>query len=547
MATFDLEANRRYRGYYSDDADDDHDDSLSSTTTSSLCIDHLFLPTFEDNEQTKKGLRLPIDSGLGAPTPATGHLTYSRSTIDPSILPSRNPPRLEGRRDMLLNPTQVNPLQMPPSGNLQRLDERRDSAFNPTTVDPSLIHPVRNLPRIGERRDLLFNPTVVDPTSIPPSRNLTRTEERRDLLLGSTPGGSRLQHAVNGEDMSPYGATTEQQIPPHLHQPQSNQSSVLQDILEDSYREIDDLRRRLRESEAEKVTNRKWETKPKDPDNYTTGGHDRSRKREIKPNKYDGTTPCEDYLIHFDMVAKANDWNGDEKGLQLAAHLAYPASGVLSSLSSSLRQEFNAIRAELLSLYRSGHTEELSRAELRAKQRKPNEALSTLAHDIKKKTRQAYPTASPSVQETIATDQFICALGRGSEISWWVHQSKPKTIKEATNAALDWESWRTPQEQKRVRAIDVKPAVPNVPHDNSINNANISHMMEELTTNMKKLLDDKLKHLTAPATTNTTRKPWQHSQIECYECRQKGHIRRNCPKNTGNTTPNTQQNSPGNC
>ena len=348
--------------------------------------------------------------------------------------------------------------------------------------------------------------------------------------------------------MGYYGARTEQQIHPHPQQPQSNQSSVLQDILEDSYKAIDDLRRRLRESEAEKMTNRRCEYKPTEPDNHTTVGHDRSRKREIKPNKYDGTTPCEDYLIHFDMVAKANDWNSEEKGLQLAAHLAYPASGVLSSLNSSLRQDFRAIRAELLSLYRSGHTEELSRAELRARQRKPDEALSTLAHDIKKKTRRAYPTASASVQETIATDQFICALGRGSEISWWVHQSKPKTIKEAANAALDWESWRTPQEQKRVRAIDVKPAVPDSPHDTS-NSTDISHIMEELTTNLNKLLDDKLTHLTASATANTTRKPWLRSQVECYECHQKGHIRRNCPKNqmkTANATPNTPQNSPGN-
>ncbi len=296
--------------------------------------------------------------------------------------------------------------------------------------------------------------------------------------------------------------------------------------------EIEDLRRRLRLREMADLETR----------NPTVNLHSPTAKhrKEIKPSKYDGQTPCEDYMVHFDMVARANGWTYEEMGVQLSAHLSYPATSVLSSLDAMSRQDYNAVATELFSLYRAGKSAEISRAELRGRHRQAGEHLSSLAHDIKRKARQAYPTAMPDIQNTIATDQFIKALGEGKEIAWHVHQSKPTSIDEAVAAALDWEAWRdvSPDTPKKVRAIERKMETAEENSSNSsaagiLDVSTLETVMKQLVSGVTEVLDKKLTQLT---TNNTApvRRPWKgrdSQNIECYGCHEKGHIRRHCPKN----------------
>ena len=41
----------------------------------------------------------------------------------------------------------------------------------------------------------------------------------------------------------------------------------------------------------------------------------------MRPSKYDGSTPYEDYVVQFEMVAELNDWNEKSKAHFLAGSL----------------------------------------------------------------------------------------------------------------------------------------------------------------------------------------------------------------------------------
>ena len=274
---------------------------------------------------------------------------------------------------------------------------------------------------------------------------------------------------------------------------------------------------------------------PNNPVSYVPA---RNWRRNIKLSRFNGSTPSDDYLIHFEMVADANGWDVFEKGIQLAANLEYPASTVLGGLDPAQRQNFECLKDELRSVYGEGKTETVTRAELRSRMRKPQESLSALAHDLKRKTRAAYPSAPTGLQNTIATDHFILALGKGSDLAWHVHQAKPQSIEEAVTVAQDWESWRSQGEERRVRCIDkaqevqqgyAPPLTSVSPPTDAVNKTELK-MLLEMIAGLKESLEEEKKQ---QASRNNQPRQWPRKSLkdmECYGCREKGHIKRFCPK-----------------
>ena len=71
-------------------------------------------------------------------------------------------------------------------------------------------------------------------------------------------------------------------------------------------------------------------------------------REEMKAETFDGTsTDLQEYLSHFELVAKSNGWSRVEKGIQLAMSLRGAVQQVLGSLSNFEAEDYEPITAVL--------------------------------------------------------------------------------------------------------------------------------------------------------------------------------------------------------
>ena len=82
-----------------------------------------------------------------------------------------------------------------------------------------------------------------------------------------------------------------------------------------------------------------------------------------------------DFIAHFDMVARWNDWTYTEKGLQLATCLRGKAQKVLSSIPESQRSDYEAMKSALEKRFSPPHRENAFRAVFRQRKRESKESL----------------------------------------------------------------------------------------------------------------------------------------------------------------------------
>ena len=186
------------------------------------------------------------------------------------------------------------------------------------------------------------------------------------------------------------------------------------------------------------------------PEAHTPSTHS---KLSIKPTSFDGSTSWEDYKAQFDLIAELNHWDAGTKSIYLAASLKGPAQGILGDLEDAQRRDLPTLTAALNSRFGSENQTEMHRAQLRSRMRRREETLPELAQAIRRLTRQAYPDASASLRETLGRDHFLDALPE-SDVRWRIYQTRPKSLREALNVAVELEAFQVADKQRRgARAV----------------------------------------------------------------------------------------------
>ena len=130
------------------------------------------------------------------------------------------------------------------------------------------------------------------------------------------------------------------------------------------------------------------------------------KSADIKPTKYSGTADLEDYLTQFESISRFNGWKSDQKAVALISKLegeALTAAAVLENptyeqLVQQLRENFSNDRQELAAL------------KLQNRLQQSGESLETVALDIQKLVRKAYPLADDGTRSRLARDAFVNSI-----------------------------------------------------------------------------------------------------------------------------------------
>lgn len=152
------------------------------------------------------------------------------------------------------------------------------------------------------------------------------------------------------------------------------------------------------------------------------------------PDHYFGSTDLDKWLVHFNMIAELNNWEGQTKASYLCASLRGDALDAISNLTSRDRSSLDLIVQTLRNELVAKESAQSYRLQLRRRKRKECEKLLALSKDIRYLTNKAYPGAPQHIIDSIAIDHFIEALPNAS-LRMQIRREKPRTLIEAVTSA----------------------------------------------------------------------------------------------------------------
>ena len=247
-------------------------------------------------------------------------------------------------------------------------------------------------------------------------------------------------------------------------------------------------------------------------------------KPHIRPTHYDGSSSWNDYHAQFDIVAELNGWETRTRAIYLAASLQGPARATLGDLDATKRTDYEALTEALEAHFGSQHWTEMYRAQLRCHVPGREEMLPELSQAVQRLTRQAYPAAPSSLQDTLARDHFINALP-DNEMRWRIHQARPKCLREALTTAPEVEAFYVADiHRTRVQARAVLPSSIDLPISEPEND--LQKQVGELRQVVNQLL------------TKPDQPPWRRpgsgrlpaNYSGCFTCGGLDHMQCNCQK-----------------
>ena len=248
--------------------------------------------------------------------------------------------------------------------------------------------------------------------------------------------------------------------------------------------------------------------------------------KERVPDRFDGSTPLRDYWVHFEACWDLNQWSDEEAALALACSLSKSACKVLipkpkDSRGRERRFTISELKGRLDSRFGPGELAESFLAQLQTKRQGVHETLQELGEAIGELLGLAYPDVPDQFLERIGVIHFRDSI-REAEIRAALYRVKPSSLDDAIKTAVETECWlkmeAEREEPKNVCTVEKTDEV--------------SERLLKMEKHQKELMSwvtDVAASRKRTRKVATRRRRRQRALLQCFNCRELGHLQRNCP------------------
>ena len=242
----------------------------------------------------------------------------------------------------------------------------------------------------------------------------------------------------------------------------------------------------------------------------------RNRLKQRDPKPFDGSKiEWSDYLKHFEAVANWNEWTTKQKAKQLVMSFDGEALKLLGEFSEEVLADYGKVVAELNRRYDPAERAQAWKIEFRNRIRRANESIMQFAQALRRLALKAFPNMSASAQEQWVMDQF--SLGLSSvEIRRHVQFGHPVDLNAAISLAIEFEAFESGNKDKLKKPVNKGEIC-------ALNGGN-PHDPDSRQGEYKKSAD------TPEERRNHSESGGPHKNIECFYCKKKGHMLKDCLK-----------------
>ena len=303
--------------------------------------------------------------------------------------------------------------------------------------------------------------------------------------------------------------------------------------------EDDDRKSKRREQSLRHTSDRQRSVSRQRADSYATAKR-RGRPNQ-KPAVWAEAEPIEHWHELFELAARTNRWDDDDKAAVIRFYLPRVASEAIAKISIDEDGAYRRQLRKLMSRFGAANNRTRNHVEFRNRRQREKEDAGLFAQELDTLAVRAYPRTSARMREELVLQQFIDGL-RDTEVHDQVLGSAPKSIKTAVERATTWDAVAKSRSQVRGRGgkrqdevyagnvaqVAVVPAKTQQVQEQMRQGvaATNAHAQSELLEAWQTRLP--AKPAWRPASPDARRTAAKPNSGNCFKCGGPGHIAREC-------------------
>ena len=154
------------------------------------------------------------------------------------------------------------------------------------------------------------------------------------------------------------------------------------------------------------------------------------RWSQEKGPKFNGKGNFDDFIVQFDCIASIRGWSDKFKGESLLLSLEGQAAGVIGTLPSDLRTNYEALKSALMKRFSPKLDHDIAGTILQNRRRKKGESHISFAQELKKLANSAYESFPTECLERITREKFFSAI-EDPNMRGMLWSKSPNTLEEA--------------------------------------------------------------------------------------------------------------------